>query len=99
MNEGGWRWAVAAAIAALMVAGCDRDTKQAVTKAVEAVQQLYGRNVFPDMSVTWGSYPNNTGHVTANGCFRCHDDSQEAKDGSKIIADCDYCHKQIETPS
>ena len=33
MNEGGWRCAVAAAIAALMLAGCDRDTKQAVNKA------------------------------------------------------------------
>ena len=39
MNEGGWRWAVAAAIAALMVAGCDRDTKQAVNKAGDEVKR------------------------------------------------------------
>jgi hyperosmotically inducible periplasmic protein len=39
MNEGGWRWAVAAAIAALMLAGCDRDTKQAVNKAGAEVKR------------------------------------------------------------
>jgi nitrate/TMAO reductase-like tetraheme cytochrome c subunit len=72
--------------------------QQAVTKAVAAVQELYRRNVDPAMSVTWGSYPNNTGHLTSTGCFRCHDDSHEAKDGSKISADCEYCHKQIERP-
>ena len=73
--------------------------QQALTRTVGAVQELYRRNVFPSMKVTWGSYPNNTGHVTSNGCFRCHDDSHEAKDGSKISGDCEYCHKQLETQS
>ena len=73
--------------------------QQALARTVGAVQDLYRRNVFPSMKVTWGSYPNNTGHITSNGCFRCHDDSHEAKDGSKISGDCEYCHKQIETPS
>ena len=48
------------------------------------------------MKVTWGSYPDQKGHVTSNGCFRCHDDSHTAKDGSTISADCEYCHKQLE---
>jgi nitrate/TMAO reductase-like tetraheme cytochrome c subunit len=73
--------------------------QQALARTVGAVQELYRRNVFPSMNVTWGTYPNNTGHITSNGCFRCHDDSHEAKDGSKISGDCEYCHKQIETPS
>jgi nitrate/TMAO reductase-like tetraheme cytochrome c subunit len=73
--------------------------QQALGRTVGAVQELYRRNVFPSMKVTWGSYPNNTGHVTSNGCFRCHDDSHEAKDGSKISGDCEYCHKQLETQS
>jgi hypothetical protein len=73
--------------------------QQALTRTVGAVQELYRRNVFPSMKVTWGSYPTNTGHVTSNGCFRCHDDSHEAKDGSKISGDCEYCHKQLETQS
>jgi hypothetical protein len=69
---------------------------QALNRAVRTVQDLYSRNVFPPMKVTWGSYPDNKGHVTSNGCFRCHDDSHEAKDGSKISGDCEFCHKQIE---
>jgi hypothetical protein len=32
------------------------------------------------------------------GCFRYHDDSHEAMDASKISADCEHCHKQIERP-
>jgi nitrate/TMAO reductase-like tetraheme cytochrome c subunit len=72
---------------------------QVVNKAVRAVQDLYRHNVFPSMNVTWGSYPDNKGHITSNGCFRCHDDSHESKDGSKISGDCEYCHKQIEAQS
>ncbi|MCM3880289.1 MAG: hypothetical protein ND807_09285 [Vicinamibacterales bacterium] len=68
---------------------------QVVTRTVGAVQDVYRRNVFPAMKVTWGSYPDNKGHMTSNGCFRCHDDSHEAKDGSKISGDCEYCHKQL----
>ena len=71
----------------------------AVGRAVATLQNLYRQNVFPTMSVTWGSYPNNRGHVTSNGCFRCHDSSHEAKDGSTIPGDCETCHKQIERPA
>ena len=70
--------------------------QQALTKTVRTVQELYRRNVFPAMKVTWGTYPDNKGHITSNGCMRCHDDSHEAKDGSKISGDCEFCHKQIE---
>jgi hypothetical protein len=72
--------------------------EQAVARTVAALQDLYRRNVFPAMKVTWGTYPDQRGHTTSTGCFRCHDDSHEAKDGSKISADCEYCHKQIESP-
>jgi hypothetical protein len=70
--------------------------QQALSQSVAAVQELYRRNVFPTMKVTWGTYPTNRGHMTSTGCFRCHDDSHKAKDGSTISADCEYCHKQIE---
>ena len=72
--------------------------EQALARTVAALQGVYSRNVFPSMKVTWGSYPDNRGHITATGCFRCHDDSHTAKDGSTISADCDYCHTQIERP-
>ena len=72
--------------------------QQALTHTVNALQGLYRRSVFPTMKVTWGSYPDNRGHTTSNGCFRCHDDSHTAGDGSTISGDCEYCHKQIENP-
>jgi NapC/NirT cytochrome c family, N-terminal region len=71
---------------------------QALARTVTGVQGVYRRNVFPAMKVTFGAYPDNRGHITSNGCVRCHDDSHAAKDGSKISGDCEYCHKQIETP-
>ena len=69
-----------------------------VTDAVAALQTIYRRNVFPTMKVTFGTYPDNLGHLTSSGCFRCHDGSHNAKDGTSISADCEYCHKQIERP-
>ncbi len=73
------------------------DDKQ-LTDAVAAVQAIYRRNVFPTMKVTFGTYPDNLGHVTSAGCFRCHDGSHTARDGTPINADCEYCHTQIEKP-
>jgi len=69
----------------------------ALARAVAAFQDVYRRNVYAPMKVAFGTYPDNKGHVTSTGCFRCHDDSHAASDGSKISADCDYCHRQIET--
>lgn len=66
--------------------------RQAVERAVSATQRLYSRNVFPSMRVTWGTYPNNIGHVAFPGCFRCHDEEHKASDGSVIRQDCELCH-------
>jgi hypothetical protein len=68
----------------------------ALARAVSSLQGAYRRNVFPSMKVTWGTYPDNAGHVASPGCFRCHDGSHTAKDGSTINADCEYCHRQVE---
>lgn len=61
-------------------------------QVIAAAQRIYARNVFPAMSVGWGTYPNNLGHVAFPGCFRCHDDSHKASDGSTIGQDCELCH-------
>jgi hypothetical protein len=68
----------------------------ALGRAVAALQGAYRRNVFPVMKVSWGTYPDNTGHMASPGCFRCHDGSKTAKDGSTISSDCEYCHRQVE---
>lgn len=72
--------------------------EQAVAQTVAGLQAIYRLNVFPAMKVTWGSYPNNRGHLTSTGCFRCHDDSHTDKTGAAISADCEYCHTQLATP-
>jgi len=69
---------------------------QAVSRASAALQDIYRRNVFPAMKVTWGSYPENRGHNDSPGCLRCHDDEHKASDGSTINGDCEYCHKEIQ---
>jgi hypothetical protein len=63
-----------------------------LSQAIATTQSLYRTNVFPAMKVTWGVYLDNRGHTTSNGCFRCHDGSHVARDGSAINADCAYCH-------
>jgi hypothetical protein len=66
--------------------------RQEVERAVNATQQLYRRNIFPDMNITWGTYANNIGHMDFPGCFRCHDDSHKSSDGKAIRQDCELCH-------
>jgi hypothetical protein len=63
-----------------------------IDAAVKAVQRIYRESVFPEMRVTFGTYPNNIGHVDSPGCFRCHDDTHVSSDGRKIGQDCETCH-------
>jgi hypothetical protein len=64
-----------------------------VSRATAALQGLYGRNVFPAMKLSWGHHPDNKGHIEFQGCFRCHDESHKATDGSVIRQDCEMCHE------
>ncbi len=69
---------------------------RAVDQAVRGLQRAYQRNVFPTMQVTFGLYPDNLGHTTSSGCFRCHDGSHTAPDGSAISSDCETCHRLLD---
>jgi hypothetical protein len=64
----------------------------ALARLIAGVQDVYGRNVFPAMKVTWGTYPNQMGHTFFTGCFRCHDENHKAKDGRVIAQNCESCH-------
>jgi NapC/NirT cytochrome c family, N-terminal region len=66
-----------------------------VKSAGAALATLYTQNVFPFMKVTWGTHPNNIGHMDYPGCFRCHDGSHVAKDGTSIPQDCSVCHNLL----
>jgi hypothetical protein len=66
-----------------------------VDAAAKSLVAIYQRNVFPDMKVTWGTYPDNIGHTAFPGCFRCHDGNHQSKDGKVISNDCTVCHNLI----
>jgi nitrate/TMAO reductase-like tetraheme cytochrome c subunit len=66
-----------------------------VRAAGQELATLYCQNVFPSMKVTWGTHPNNIGHMDYPGCFRCHDGDHTAKNGQTIPQDCSVCHNLL----
>ena len=66
-----------------------------IQAAGQALLAIYKRNVFPDLKVTWGTYPNNLGHTDYPGCFRCHDDSHTTAYKKTITQDCSACHQAL----
>jgi hypothetical protein len=64
-----------------------------IDAAVAAVQAIYARNIYPDMKITWGTYPSHLGHTDSPGCFRCHDGNHTSADGRTISNDCATCHE------
>jgi len=67
----------------------------AIQAAGQTLNAIYQRNVFPDLKVTWGTYPNNLGHTDDPGCFRCHDASHMTPDNKTITQDCNACHQPV----
>ena len=68
-----------------------------IEEAARAISAIYNRNVFPDLKVNWGTYPNNLGHTDFPGCFRCHDSSHTTTGGKTIAQDCNSCHQLLAT--
>ncbi len=68
-----------------------------IKAAGQELATIYSQNVFPDMKMTWGTHPNNIGHMNYPGCFRCHDGdhANKAKPGDSITNDCATCHNLI----
>ena len=67
----------------------------AIQATGQTLTAIYQRNVFPDLKVTWGTYPNNLGHTDDPGCFRCHDESHLTADKKTITQDCSACHQAV----
>ncbi len=63
-----------------------------VESAARGVLYIYEGNIFPEMNITWGTYPNNLGHTNFPGCYRCHDGNHKSKSGAEITQDCNACH-------
>jgi len=77
---------------AAIASQCSKD----ISRAGSQIAAIYNRNVFPELKVTWGTYPNNLGHTDFPGCFRCHDGSHSTSDQkATIVQDCSACHEPL----
>ncbi len=63
-----------------------------IASAAEELKSQFSRNFFPQMKVNWKTYPDNIGHMTDLGCFRCHDGKHVSASGKVISKDCNSCH-------
>jgi hypothetical protein len=66
-----------------------------ISQSGKQLLEVWNRNIFPEMKVTWGAYPMNIGHTDFPGCFRCHDGGHNAQDGKSISQDCNACHNLL----
>jgi hypothetical protein len=68
------------------------DGSEELTQAIQAVQAVYRRSIFPTMNADWSAYPDNIGHHYSPGCFRCHNESMQSAAGEHIFTTCNKCH-------
>ena len=68
---------------------------QRLEAAVETVQSIYRKTIFPEMKADWSAHPDNIGHRDSPGCFRCHNDEMLNEAGDAIFTDCTRCHASI----
>ncbi|HET9597908.1 MAG TPA: NapC/NirT family cytochrome c [Anaeromyxobacteraceae bacterium] len=66
--------------------------KPAVDRAAKELGDVWATNVWPDMKITWGTYPTFIGHDASAGCWRCHD-GRTTRDGKAALSqECTLCH-------
>ena len=70
--------------------------KPAIDSSIDTIITLYKGNFFPVMKARWDAYPENIGHLSSPGCFRCHDNTHTSPEGKAITHDCKVCHTIIE---
>ncbi|MEO8359930.1 MAG: NapC/NirT family cytochrome c [Vicinamibacteria bacterium] len=63
-----------------------------IVQAIAELQRIHSLNMFPEMKATWETFPNNIGHFSSPGCFRCHGGNMKTSDGKVISKDCQMCH-------
>ena len=96
------REAAAEQIPAALLAYYKQDAPEAMVlhrteleRAGQRLLALYQQNVYPEMKLTWGSYPQHNGHTDSPGCFRCHNEELKTKSGKTMTQDCESCHKVL----
>ncbi len=68
-----------------------------IAQTGQALVGIYRQNVFPEMRLKWGTYPNDLGHKEFPGCYRCHGKLASAENQRKIPKHCDTCHNLLAT--
>jgi nitrate/TMAO reductase-like tetraheme cytochrome c subunit len=68
-----------------------------IQAAVSSLQTLYRLVATPDLAVSAATYPNNIGHQSSPGCFRCHDGAHYRVIDGKVTnetipSQCSTCH-------
>ena len=63
-----------------------------IKKAIVEIQAIYDRTVFHEQKIDSTTYPNNLGHITAPGCFRCHDGKHLNDKNEAVRLECNVCH-------
>lgn len=66
--------------------------KDLIDKAISGIQHEYLKNNFPEMRVTGTTYLNHIGHLSSDGCFRCHNGRHVNEKGKVISKECNLCH-------
>ncbi|MBI1759772.1 MAG: NapC/NirT family cytochrome c [Actinobacteria bacterium] len=74
-----------------------RRSSTQVTGAIDELKRVYRLLATPEMKVQARTYPDNLGHRSAPGCFRCHDGTHYQVVGGtvtskKIPSACATCH-------
>ncbi len=67
--------------------------KADIDRLILAAKDIYSTNFFPEMNVSWRTYPDNIGHKIFPGCFRCHEGNHVDSGGRAISHDCKSCHE------
>jgi hypothetical protein len=67
-----------------------------IQSAITETQRIFSTYIFPEMKVDWQTHPNNIGHYTSQGCFRCHDGKHVSNTGKVIRNDCNICHTVLD---
>jgi len=67
-----------------------------IVEAGRVMGLLWATNVFPEMNLTWGTYPQHLGHPGfRGGCLRCHSGAMTTEGGESISQDCSLCHEVL----
>ena len=69
-----------------------KDQGPRLQASIDGVVAAFGENAFPEMKARSDAYPDNIGHLSFPGCFRCHDGRHSSPSGRTISRQCDLCH-------